>query len=106
MIETEPLCVKQTVKWVREFVIKLNLCPFAKREMDKGSVRVQASQALTVDDAMIDLMTEIELLGLDSDIETTLLVFPSYLTVFLITLILLIMLNQYYEPMGKRASIN
>ena len=82
MIESEPDCVQQTVKWVREFVIKLNLCPFAKREMDKGSVRVQASQALTVDDAMIDLMTEIELLGLNSDIETTLLVFPSCLTVF------------------------
>ena len=77
MIQSEQLCVRQTVQWVREFVIKLNLCPFAQREMDKGSVRVQASEAETVDSALIDLMVEIELLSLNSDIETTLLVFPS-----------------------------
>ena len=76
------LCVQQTVQWVREFVIKLNLCPFAKREMDNGSVRIQASQAVTVEDAMTDLMGEVEALNANAAIETTLLVFPSFLKDF------------------------
>jgi len=82
VIKSEQWCVEQTLNWVREFVIKLNICPFAKREMDKGSVRVHASRAETVEDAMIDLMIEIELLNVNSDIETTLLVFPSFLNDF------------------------
>lgn len=82
MIQSEELCVKQSVQWIWQFVIKLNLCPFAKREMDKGSVRVQASQAETVERAMIDLMAEIDLLNGNSAIETTLLVFPSFLNDF------------------------
>lgn len=82
MSQSETLCVQQTLQWVREFVIKLNLCPFAKREVDKGSVRVHASFSETVEQAMTDLLVEIELLNVNSDIETTLLVFPSFLSDF------------------------
>ncbi len=82
MIQSGNLCVPQTIQWVREFVIKLNLCPFAKREMDKGSVSVSASSAETVEQAMIDFMVEIELLNLNADIETTLLVFPALFSEF------------------------
>ena len=82
MIQSDELCVQQTAQWVREFVIKLNLCPFAKREMDKGSVKICASQAETIEDAMTDLMVEVEALNDNAAIETTLLVYPSVLKDF------------------------
>ena len=82
MKQSAELCVEQTARWVREFVIKLNLCPFAKREMDKGSVRIQASHAKTVEDAMTELMLEVNELNVNPSIETTLLVFPSFLSDF------------------------
>lgn len=83
MIFSDELCVQQTAQWVREFVIKLNLCPFAKREMDRVSVRIQVSHALTVEDAITDLMKEVEVLNTDTGIETILLVFPLFLKDFL-----------------------
>ncbi len=86
MIQSGGLCVQQTIQWLREFVIKLNLCPFAKREMDKGSVSVSASLAETVEQAMIDLMVDVELLNLNPDIETTLLVFPAFFSDFYVYL--------------------
>lgn len=82
MIDSNELCVQHTVRWVREFVIALNLCPFAKREMDRGSVRIQASSAVSVEDAITDLMREVEVLNTNSSIETTLLVFPFFLKDF------------------------
>lgn len=94
-------CVQQTIQWVREFVIKLNLCPFAKREMDKGAIRVQASLAESIDDAMTDLMVEVELLGLNSDIETTLLVFPSCLNDFYDYLVFIDMAEAMLQANGQ-----
>lgn len=82
MIPSNELCVQQTARWVDEFVIKLNFCPFAKREMDRGAVRIQASNAQSVEDALTELMLEIDALNSDSAIETTLLVFPSFLADF------------------------
>lgn len=82
MIQSGELCVQQTIQWVETFVIKLNLCPFAKREMDKGSVRILACKSETVEQAIIDLMVEVELLNNNVDIETTLLVFPAFLNDF------------------------
>ncbi len=75
-------CIETTARWVREFVIKLNLCPFAKREMDRDAVRIQASHAETIEQAMMDLMSEVENLNHNPAIETTLLVFPLFLKDF------------------------
>lgn len=75
-------CVEQTAAWIRSFVIQLNLCPFAKREMDKGSVRIHASLAQSTDSAINDLMAEFDFLNKNTTIETTVLVFPCFLKDF------------------------
>ncbi len=36
MVDFQQACIFETIKWVESFVIELNLCPFAKQEMDKG----------------------------------------------------------------------
>ncbi|MDP1602171.1 MAG: DUF1415 domain-containing protein [Legionella sp.] len=74
--------VQQTRQWVESFIIALNLCPFAKREMDKEAVRIQVSDNVTIENALTDLMDEIELLDTSPLIETTLLVFPAFLQDF------------------------
>lgn len=76
MTEIEQLCIEQTRQWIRSFVIKYNFCPFAKREMDKGSVRIHVSQATTTEQALVDLEHEIELLNTNPDTETSFLLFP------------------------------
>ena len=82
MIDHESLSQLKTVRWVREFVIKLNICPFAKYEMDKGSVRIQESLAQSVEQAIKDLIAAFETLNSNAAIETILLVFPSFLNDF------------------------
>lgn len=82
MAEIEQLCVEQTRQWIRSFVIKYNLCPFAKREMDRGSVRIQLSQATTAEEALIALDHEIALLDTTPATETTFLLFPWFLQDF------------------------
>ena len=79
MIQSDMLCVKQTIQWIQDFVIQLNLCPFAKYEMDNDLARMTASQAQTLEQAMIDFMTEIKCLDDHTDIDTTLLIFPNCL---------------------------
>ena len=74
--------VQQTTHWIESFVIKLNLCPFAKREMDKGSVRIQASTAQKTKQALLELSDEFARLDSTTAIETTFLIFPSFLNDF------------------------
>jgi hypothetical protein len=57
-------------------VIELNLCPFAKYEMDRGTVRIDVSDASTIDSALTCLNKEYIYLDKTAIIETSLLIFP------------------------------
>ncbi len=69
--------IEQTMNWVRTFIIEHNICPFAKGPVNKGRLRIHASEATKKAQALEDLMTEILLLDEHSDIETTLLLFTD-----------------------------
>ena len=60
----------------------MNLCPFARRELDSGRVRFHCSRAETAEGLMLDLQDELLLLAREPDIETTVLVHPGVLAVF------------------------
>ncbi len=68
--------------WLESFVIELNLCPFAKRELVKGRVRFRHSLAKTEEQLLADVQQELLLLNEDADIETTLIVHPDVLQNF------------------------
>lgn len=68
--------------WVKEFVIKLNLCPFARHVLDNESIRYKVSESSSVVDTMMDLAAELELLQSNGDIDTSLLIIPSALSSF------------------------
>ncbi len=82
MPQTHSIYIQQTMQWIHSFVIHLNLCPFAKREMDRGSARFKVSSAVLVKPGLDFFMTEIECLNITPDIETSLLIFPFFLTDF------------------------
>ncbi len=69
-------------QWVDTVVVGLNLCPFAKRELDKDRVRFVVSDAITEQGLLVDLEAELVLLEKDVSIATTLLIHPRVLETF------------------------
>ena len=69
-------------QWVETVVVGLNLCPFAKRELDKDRARFVVSDAITEQGLLVDLEAELELLEKDASIATTLLIHPRVLEAF------------------------
>ncbi len=73
------LAVRQ---WVDTFVVGMNLCPFAKRELVKNRVRFVTTAATTQEQLLMALQAELELLNADPSIETTLLIHAEVLQDF------------------------
>ena len=75
--------IKATKNWVDRFVIDLNLCPFAKAEIYKKSVRFKVSSAQTEKQLLTHLQQELNFLTEHSTVETTLLIHPKALNDFI-----------------------
>ncbi len=76
----EPLqkhIIEQTRQWIRSVVIGLNLCPFAARPVDRGTVRYAVSEAQTLEACLTAFMQEVQRLDEDDSIDTTLLILPA-----------------------------
>ena len=68
--------------WIDKVIIGLNFCPFAKKEMERNTVRYTISSAIRVDVALDHLLEELAILDQQLDIQTTLIVFPIGFTDF------------------------
>lgn len=77
MSQTDPAIIEQTLHWVHSFIIKLNICPFAKGPVNKGTLRIASSESKKKALALEDLMTEVRFLDDNPLVETTLLVFAN-----------------------------
>lgn len=75
--------IQRTIEWIQSIVISLNLCPFAKREMDNNGVRIEVSLATTFEEGIQSFLQEIEHLNATPSTGTTLLLFPYFLSDFL-----------------------
>jgi len=69
-------------RWVKSFVVDMNLCPFAKRELTRNRIRFALTTAKTEAALLISLQAELELLNSDPAIETTLLIHLNVLQDF------------------------
>lgn len=74
--------IRSVQTWVGSFVVEMNLCPFAKRELLNNRVRFAVTEATTEEQLLTALQVELELLNSDPLIETTLLIHPSVLQDF------------------------
>lgn len=74
--------LQPTIKWVKDLVVGLNLCPFAKRELVKNRIRFIVSHVTKKEELLTCLQQELELLNSNDNIETTLLIHPAVLQDF------------------------
>lgn len=74
--------ITTTQNWVKTFVVGMNLCPFAKREIVKDRVRYFVSEATGTEQLLFELKAELELLESDRAIETVLVIHPNVLQNF------------------------
>ena len=68
--------------WVESFVVGLNLCPFAGRELRQARIRFVVTAATSEAELLASLQTELEWLDTHPAIETTLLIHPRVLQDF------------------------
>ena len=66
--------IKQTQCWLDSVIIEHNICPFAKRERDKGSIRFTVDESSELSQALENLILECERLDENPEIETTLFI--------------------------------
>ena len=76
-LPSQDTIIQQTRQWIRSVVIGLNLCPFAARPVDRGTVRYVVSDAQTLEACLTALMQEVQRLDEDESIDTTLLILPA-----------------------------
>ena len=69
-------------RWLESFIIELNLCPFAKRELVKQRIRFSVCPDESAERLLVSLLAEMRLLESDSEIETSLLIHPNALNDF------------------------
>ena len=69
-------------RWVKSFVVGLNLCPFARRELVNDRVRFTVTEATSEAQLLLALRAELEFLGANPSVETTLLIHPKVLQDF------------------------
>ena len=78
----DEVCVLHTRRWVEDIIVAHGFCPFAGREVERGSIRYTVSPESRLAGALEVLIDECLLLDADSTIETTLLIYPVGFEVF------------------------
>lgn len=94
--------IQRTIEWIQAIVIPLNLCPFAKREMDNNRVRIEMSLATTFEEGIQSLIQEIEHLNATPSTGTTLLLLPYFLDDFLTYLDFVDLANEIMVQIGQQ----
>ena len=92
---------RKTLGWVKDFVVGLNLCPFARPLLASDALRVTVCEATEFEIVAGALLDEIELIQRTSEAEiaTTLVVFPNALQRFDDYLVFLEGAQQLIEEM-------
>lgn len=104
-------CLSQTRRWIERFVVGLDVCPFARREFERDSIRYVTQSAASFEQALLALIDECRRLDNDAEIETTLIVltdgvegFDDYLD--LLGLAEALLDDQGYEGIYQLASFH
>ncbi len=83
MITNTNMVISHTKNWLSTFIIKHNICPFAKREYDKGSIHYAVINNKNTEEQLLALIEEcVRLDNNNNNIETSLLIYPNGLEDF------------------------
>lgn len=70
------LFTQQTDNWVKKVIMKYNICPFARREVERGSIRYHVVEQTKVKLVLKALLEECQYLDIHPAAETTLFILP------------------------------
>lgn len=82
MQQSDEIITKQIQQWVNDFIVTLNICPFAQHEIMQNRVKIMVARPKKIELALDALMQEINWLDEHSETETTLMVFPTLFKTF------------------------
>jgi len=74
--------IAQTKCWIRSVVVGCNFCPFAKRELERGSIRYAICDDLDLEHCLQRVFEECVFLDTDASVETTLIIFSNSFKTF------------------------
>jgi hypothetical protein len=105
----DPLSATQ--KWLQTIIIQHNICPFAQREVERGSIRFVVDHDTDIERCLLHLIDECAYLDEHEDTETTLLIFDQAVSEFddyldFLELAQDLLLDQDYEGIYQLASFH
>ena len=96
-MEQQNPIITHTKNWVEKVIMKYNICPFARREVERGSIRYYQVKDQGREDVLQELLNECQFLDSNTDIETTLFIMPCGYEGFYDFLDMLDMANELLE---------
>jgi uncharacterized protein len=103
--------IDATQRWLSSFIIHYDICPFARREQQRNSIRYRVSDTTSLEAALETMIMECAKLDAEPDIATTLLIFAAGFIDFddyldLLTLAEQLIVEQGYEGIYQLASFH
>jgi len=68
--------ISETQQWVKKVIVKYNICPFARKEVERGTIRYVIAEGSNKSAVLQSLLQECQFLDSHSAIETTLFIMP------------------------------
>ncbi|MFV2059938.1 MAG: DUF1415 domain-containing protein [Gammaproteobacteria bacterium] len=105
------IIIKQTQCWISNIIVAYNVCPFAKRELERNRIFYQVCSHTTLADALDVLIAECTRLDANPDIETSFVIYSHNFTDFFHFLELVdfsneLLVSQGYEGIYQIASFH
>lgn len=103
--------IKQTEFWLNSFIIEYNICPFARQEYELGSIHYAVITSNTTEQCLQLVFEECIRLDTETEIETTLIIFPHRFIQFedyldFLALAESLLIEQNYEGIFQLASFH
>lgn len=74
---SKEIIIAQTKKWITDVVVACNFCPFAAREVKRGSIHYDVLDDANTESSTQAALAIMQLMDNDSSIETALLILPN-----------------------------
>ena len=71
-----------TLAWLKSVIVEYSICPFAKRELDRGSIYFSVNHDTLIEPCLLHLIYVCDRLYTEPGIETTLLIYADMFTKF------------------------
>ncbi|MFA5985060.1 MAG: DUF1415 domain-containing protein [Methylococcaceae bacterium] len=109
--QTQHPAIVATQTWLSSVIIQYEICPFAKPQWEADRIRLVVDEGVTPEECLAKLIIECHELDNNAAIETTLLVYPDWLSHFddyldYLSMAEIVLENQGYEGTYQLASFH